>query len=102
MKIPLSTPMMKRDGSSTWTFDMVGTFTNSDLGGGNRNVLINYDYWNEARLSGKDTVHPDHGAHRRNPPRAAGRAGAGHHRAARDLTWRAVERHQLSSAIAAA
>ena len=54
--IPLMTGVMKRDGSSVWTFDMVGTFTDSDVGGGNSNVLINYDYWNEARLSDKDTV----------------------------------------------
>lgn len=55
-RIPLMTQVMKRDGSTSWTFDMVGTFTDSDVGGGNRNVLINYDYWNDARLSGRDTV----------------------------------------------
>lgn len=54
--IPLMTQVMKRDGSPNWTFDMVGTFTDSDVGGGDRNVLINYDYWNEARASDKDTV----------------------------------------------
>jgi len=54
--IPLMTGVMKRDGSTVWTFEVVGTFTDSDVGGGNSNVLINYDYWNEARLSGKDTV----------------------------------------------
>lgn len=54
--IPLMTGVMKHDGSTVWTFDVVGTFTDSDVGGGNSNVLINYDYWNEARLSGKDTV----------------------------------------------
>ena len=54
--IPLMTQVMKRDGSPNWTFNMVGTFTDSDVGGGNRNVLINYDYWNEARASDKDTV----------------------------------------------
>lgn len=46
----------RRDGSTVWTFDMVGTFTDSDIATQNRNVLINYDYWNEARASGKDTV----------------------------------------------
>jgi putative ABC transport system permease protein len=55
-RIPLITHMTKRDGSTDWTFDMVGTFTDSDVGGGDRNVLVNYDYWNEARLSGTDTV----------------------------------------------
>lgn len=54
--IPLMTRVMKHDGSTDWIFDMVGTFTDSDVGGGNSNVLVSYDYWNEARLSGKDTV----------------------------------------------
>lgn len=55
-RIPLMTQVAKSDGSTDWTFDVVGTFTDSDLGGGDRNVLINYDYWNEARVSDKDTV----------------------------------------------
>src|SRR6185312_4383045 len=56
-RIPLMSQVPKRDGSAVWTFDMVGTFTDSDIGSGDRNVLINYDYWNEARSSGEDTVH---------------------------------------------
>jgi putative ABC transport system permease protein len=55
-RIPLMTMVAQRDGATVWTFDMVGTFTDSDIGGGDSNVLINYDYWNEARASGKDTV----------------------------------------------
>jgi putative ABC transport system permease protein len=55
-RIPLMTMIAQRDGSTVWTFDVVGTFTDSDIGGGDSNVLINYDYWNEARASGKDTV----------------------------------------------
>lgn len=55
--IPLMTQVRNREGSTDWTFQMVGTFTDSDIGGGDRNVLIHYDYWNEARSSGKDTVH---------------------------------------------
>src|SRR6185312_5214825 len=55
-RIPLMTMVPQRDGSTVWTFDVVGTFTDSDIGGGDSNVLINYDYWNEARASGKDTV----------------------------------------------
>ncbi len=55
-RIPLMTQVAKTDGSTDWTFDMVGTFTDSDVGGGDRNVLINYDYWNQARAGGKDTV----------------------------------------------
>lgn len=55
-RIPLLTGEMQRDGSATWTFDVVGTYTDSDIGGGTDTILVNYDYWNEARLSGKDTV----------------------------------------------
>jgi putative ABC transport system permease protein len=55
-RIPLMTNVAQRDGSTVWTFDMVGTFTDSDIATQNRNTLINYDYWNEARVSGKDTV----------------------------------------------
>jgi putative ABC transport system permease protein len=55
-RIPLMTEVPQQDGSTVWTFDMVGTFTDSDISGGNINTLVNYDYWNEARASGKDTV----------------------------------------------
>lgn len=55
-RIPLMAMVAQRDGSTVWTLDVVGTFTDSDIGGGDSNVLINYDYWNEARASGKDTV----------------------------------------------
>ena len=55
-RIPLMTQVPQHDGSTVWTFDIVGTFTDSDISGGNINTLINYDYWNEARASGKDTV----------------------------------------------
>lgn len=55
-RIPLMTGVAQRDGSSVWTFDMVGTFADDDVGSQDTNVLINYDYWNEARASGKDMV----------------------------------------------
>jgi putative ABC transport system permease protein len=55
-RIPLMTDVAQQGGSTVWTFDMVGAFTDSDINNQNSNVLINYDYWNEARVSGKDTV----------------------------------------------
>lgn len=55
-RIPLMTGIAQQNGSTVWTFDVVGIFTDSDIAGGNRNVLINYDYWNEARASGRNTV----------------------------------------------
>jgi putative ABC transport system permease protein len=55
-RIPLMTGVAQQNGSSVWTFDMVGSFKDSDVGSQDTNVLINYDYWNEARASGKDMV----------------------------------------------
>jgi putative ABC transport system permease protein len=54
--IPLMTDVAQQDGSTVWTFDVVGTFKDDDVGSQDVNVLINYDYWNEARANGKDTV----------------------------------------------
>jgi putative ABC transport system permease protein len=54
--IPLKLPVQRQDGSSDWAFDVVGTFTDSDIGGGRRNVLVNYPYFDEARLLQKGTV----------------------------------------------
>jgi len=55
-RIPLMTSIAQQGGSTAWTFDMVGTFRDSDVGAQDTNILINYDYWNEARASGKDMV----------------------------------------------
>jgi len=56
--IPLLTNMAQQSGSKDWTFDAVGTFTDSDIGGGGgtEKILSNYDYLDEARLQGKGTV----------------------------------------------
>jgi len=55
-RIPLITHVAQKDGSSVWTFDVVGTFTDDDVGSQDTNTIINYDYWNEARATGKDMV----------------------------------------------
>ena len=54
--IPLKLPIQRQDGSSEWAFDVVGTFTDSDIGGGRRNVLVSYPNFDEARLLQKGTV----------------------------------------------
>jgi putative ABC transport system permease protein len=54
--VPLKTNMAQLSGSKDWTFEIVGTFTDSDIGGGNDNILINFAYLDEARLAGKGTV----------------------------------------------
>ena len=55
-RIPLKSTIVQTDGSSDWPFDAVGTFTDSDLGAGGDSVLMNYDYFNEARIARKGTV----------------------------------------------
>src|SRR5277367_6777758 len=54
--IPLKSTIVQVDGSTDWAFDVVGTYTDADLGGGNDNILINYFYFDEARVAGKGTV----------------------------------------------
>jgi putative ABC transport system permease protein len=55
-RIPLMTNVAQKNGSTVWTFDMVGTFVDDDVGSQDTNTIINYDYWNEARATGKDMV----------------------------------------------
>lgn len=56
-RIPLKTTAAQTNGSMDWAFDIVGTFGDSDVGGGGDNViLVNFDYYNEGRLVGKGTV----------------------------------------------
>jgi putative ABC transport system permease protein len=54
--IPLKSTTAQMDGSTDWAFDVVGTFTDSDLGAGRDTVLVNYDYFDQARVAGKGTV----------------------------------------------
>jgi putative ABC transport system permease protein len=54
--IPLKSTIVQMDGSTDWAFDVVGTYTDADLGGGQDTILINYSYFDEARLSGKGAV----------------------------------------------
>jgi putative ABC transport system permease protein len=55
-RIPLKSTVVQVDGSTDWAFDVVGTYTDADLGGANDTILINYSYFDEARVSGKGTV----------------------------------------------
>jgi putative ABC transport system permease protein len=55
-RIPLLSTIAKKDGSTGWAFEIVGTYTDSDLGGGTDVIIINYAYYDEARLSGTGTV----------------------------------------------
>jgi putative ABC transport system permease protein len=57
-KIPLQTNMTQKDGSNTWTFDLVGIYRidNLNLKMMEGILYINWDYLDEGRQSGKGTV----------------------------------------------
>lgn len=54
--IPLITTTAQTNGSMDWGFDMVGTYDDADVGGGSDTLLVNYAYFDEARLAAKGTV----------------------------------------------
>jgi putative ABC transport system permease protein len=53
-RIPLTSSTLRRDGTGNWAFDVVGTFTSHEPGGGF--IVGNYTYLDEARVSSKGTV----------------------------------------------
>jgi putative ABC transport system permease protein len=54
--VPLKLLTAQKNGSTDWAFDVVGTFTDSDVGGGREIVLISFPYYDEARATGKGNV----------------------------------------------
>jgi putative ABC transport system permease protein len=54
--IPLMSKTLQKDGSSNWAFDVVGTFTDSDVAVGRYKILANFAYYDEARATGTGTV----------------------------------------------
>jgi putative ABC transport system permease protein len=54
--VPLKLLTAQKSGSTDWTFDVAGTFTDSDVGGGREIVLISFPYYDEARATGKGNV----------------------------------------------
>lgn len=55
-RIPLICRTLQKNGSANWTFEVVGTFTDSDFGGGGDKILMNFPYYDEARATGRGTV----------------------------------------------
>jgi putative ABC transport system permease protein len=55
-RIPLITNVARMDGSTTWTFEVVGTYTDTDVAGGSDIILMQYDYFDEARALSKGNV----------------------------------------------
>lgn len=57
-RVPLGTSIWTtKQGSSTWLFDVVGTFDASTYGAGFPSFYINQSYFDEASAFGGDTVH---------------------------------------------
>ncbi|HEY6618811.1 MAG TPA: FtsX-like permease family protein [Steroidobacteraceae bacterium] len=55
-RIPLRTSVMKRDGSADWVFEIVGTYDVPSAPVEASRVLINYAYFDEARLRERGTA----------------------------------------------
>src|SRR6266704_1461799 len=54
-RIPLICRTEQKNGSPNWTFEAVGTFTDSDFCGGG-NIIKSFPYYDEARATGRGTV----------------------------------------------
>ena len=55
-RIPLICRTVQKNGSPNWTFEVVGTFTDSDFGGGGDKIIMSFPYYDEARATGRGTV----------------------------------------------
>jgi putative ABC transport system permease protein len=57
-RIPIGTSIWTdKQGSSTWYFDVVGTFDLTDVGGGFPGFYLNHDFFTEASAFGNGVVH---------------------------------------------
>jgi putative ABC transport system permease protein len=54
-RLTLQSPIARKDGAS-WVFDIVGTFDVPNQTAVANNIIVNYDYVNEARVINRDTV----------------------------------------------
>jgi putative ABC transport system permease protein len=56
-RIPLHSTIIQENGSPDWSFDIVGTFRETEHLGLDEAIIISNDYLNEARAGKKNTVH---------------------------------------------
>ena len=54
--IPMMSKTPQKDGSTTWAFDIVGTFTDSDVAVGRYKILMHFAYFDEGRAAGTGSV----------------------------------------------
>jgi putative ABC transport system permease protein len=54
-RVVFQSPVPKTDGSRDWAFDIVGTYEQPDDPASSTALICNYAYFNEARLTGRDS-----------------------------------------------
>ncbi|MBV8783232.1 MAG: ABC transporter permease [Gammaproteobacteria bacterium] len=54
--VPLKSTTVQTNGSTDWAFDIVGTYTDTDVGGARDQILVSFPYVEEARVTGKGSV----------------------------------------------
>jgi len=55
-RVPLLSPIWRREGDSAWEFDIVGIYEGSKPNTDTSNFFFRYDYFDEGRLEGKGLV----------------------------------------------
>lgn len=55
-RIPLNSTTAQLNGSTTWVFDVVGTFKYDGIDSSNNYIMVNFAYVDEARQANRDTV----------------------------------------------
>jgi putative ABC transport system permease protein len=55
-RLTLQSQVPQQDGSTSWTYDIVGLFSNTINPEGRGFAIANYSYWDEARVTNKGTV----------------------------------------------
>lgn len=55
-KVPIKSPIARKDGNPVWTFELVATFDYDESPGEGQLAIIHYDYFDEARVADTGTV----------------------------------------------
>jgi putative ABC transport system permease protein len=55
-KVPIKSPIARKDGNPVWTFELVATFEYDEKPGEGQLAVIHYDYFDEARVADQGTV----------------------------------------------
>jgi len=55
-QLTVQSPILRQDGSNGWVFDLVGTYDVPNQPASATQLIVNYDFVNEARLANRDTT----------------------------------------------